>query len=98
LRVSLVQPQQQHGLETRSRRLNLVLTDELMRSPISAVRIADGRFRDARASIFTVSAVAEVSIGCPGPKVPSSQRSYEWNDKGGRRFVGASCGYFDVHW
>ena len=76
----------QHGLETRSRRLNLVFTDELMRSPIAVVRIADSRSRDARASIFTVSAVAEVSIGCPGPKVPGSQRSYEWHIKG----VGAS--------
>ena len=57
-----------------------------MRSPIAAVRIADSRSRDARASVFTVSAVAEVSIGCPGPKVPGSQRSYEWNIKA----VGAS--------
>ena len=41
----------QHGLETRSRRLNLVVTNELMQSPIAAVTIADGRSRDARAYI-----------------------------------------------
>jgi hypothetical protein len=33
-------------------RLNLVFADELMRSPIAAVRIADGRSREARVSIF----------------------------------------------
>lgn len=45
-------------------------------------------------SFYTVTAGAQVGIGCPGPEVPGSQRSQEWNDKGGRRFVGgASRGY-----